>query len=78
MQFLVESIVIGQLGGILGILFGIFAGNIASYILETSFVIPWLWIVVGVILCLLTSIASGYYPARKAAALDPIEALRSE
>jgi putative ABC transport system permease protein len=77
-QFLFESIVIGQIGGLLGIFLGIIIGNIISVLIGTSFIIPWLWILLGVSLCFLVSIASGYIPAVRAAKLDPIEALRYE
>jgi putative ABC transport system permease protein len=77
-QFLVESIIIGQLGGILGIILGIMAGNGVSALIGSSFFIPWLWILTGVTLCLLVSFAAGVMPAVKAAKLDPIEALRYE
>ena len=77
-QFLVEVMVIGQIGGALGIGLGLAAGNaIASYF-NTPFVVPWLWVTVGVVLCLVTSLASGYYPARLASKLDPIVALGRE
>ena len=77
-QFLMESIVIGQMGGIVGITFGILAGNGVAMLIGTPFFVPWIWIIVGVILCFIVGILSGYYPAQKASKLDPIESLRFE
>ena len=77
-QFLFESVIIGQLGGIFGIVLGVIIGNIVSSLLKSSFVIPWLWVVTGVIVCFVVGIVSGYAPAVKAANIDPIEALRYE
>lgn len=77
-QFLMEAIVIGQIGGLFGILFGILAGNLVSVMIGSSFIIPWGWIFMGVVLCFIVGIISGYYPAQKASQLDPIEALRYE
>jgi putative ABC transport system permease protein len=77
-QFLIESIVIGQLGGLLGIVLGILAGNGVSALVGSSFIVPWLWIFSGVALCLLVSLVSGLMPAMQAAKLDPIESLRYE
>ncbi|HVN57417.1 MAG TPA: ABC transporter permease [Bacteroidales bacterium] len=77
-QFLFESILIGQMGGIFGIILGILIGNAVSSMLRSSFIIPWGWVVVGIAVCFLVGVVSGYAPAVKAANIDPIEALRYE
>lgn len=78
-QFLIEGIVICQLGGLIGIFLGILIGNgISSLISPGSFIIPWFWIITGLIVCAAVGIISGYYPAHKASQLDPIESLRFE
>jgi putative ABC transport system permease protein len=77
-QFLVESIVIGQLGGLLGIVLGILVGNVISLLIGSAFIVPWVWIATGVVLCFAVALISGIIPARKAANLDPIESLRYE
>ncbi len=78
MQFLMESIVIGQIGGVIGIILGILMGNVVSIFVETGFTIPWNWILLGVTICFIVSVISGYYPANKASKMDPIESLRYE
>ncbi|MFO7723847.1 MAG: ABC transporter permease [Bacteroidales bacterium] len=77
-QFLVEAVVIGILGGFIGILGGMLVGNITTMITGGSFIVPWGWMVMGVILCVLVGLLSGLYPASRAARLDPIESLRYE
>lgn len=77
-QFLVEAIVIAQIGGVLGVIAGILIGNVVSASTESAFIIPWLWILLGLGLCLFVALLSGIIPAMKAANLDPIESLRYE
>lgn len=78
-QFLIEAIVICLWGGVFGIVFGILIGNgVSSLLGSATFVIPWLWIITGLVVCVLVGIISGFYPAYKASKLDPIESLRFE
>ncbi len=78
-QFLIEAIVICIAGGLLGILLGIGIGNGVSNIISPgSFVMPWLWMIVGLVVCVFVGLISGFIPANKASKLDPIESLRYE
>lgn len=77
-QFLFEAVLIGQMGGVMGIVVGILMGNLVSLGMGSSFTIPWLWVIGGVLACFIVGIVSGYFPAVKASAVDPIEALRYE
>lgn len=78
-QFVIEAIVVCILGGLGGIVLGIGIGNLISRAIGIdTFVIPWLWMLVGMIICVVVGLLSGYYPAFKASKLDPIESLRFE
>ena len=77
-QFLIEAVVICQMGGIMGVILGIIIGNLVSMAIGTGFVIPWVWIIAGFLIGMIVGLMSGVIPAIKAAKLDPIEALRFE
>jgi putative ABC transport system permease protein len=78
MQFLIEAVAISLAGGVLGILLGVAGGNALALMLKASVVFPWDWAALGLIVCSAIGIGFGFYPAWKAASLDPIEALRYE
>jgi len=77
-QFLTEAIIITQLGGWTGILFGIVIGNVVAKQIGGHFFIPWTWIMVAFVMSVGVGLLAGWYPAKKAADLDPVEALRYE
>ena len=77
-QFLFESIIISLLGAAFGIFIGILLGNGVSMLMSTGFVVPWLWVLLGIGICSLVGLLAGLYPAFKASRLNPIEALRYE
>lgn len=78
-QFVIEAIVVCLLGGIGGVILGILVGNLISKAIGIdAFVVPWLWMMVGMLICIFVGLLSGYYPAHKASKLDPIESLRFE
>ena len=77
-QFIIEAIIICQIGGALGIVLGIIIGNLVGTIVGGGFIVPWDWMGIGIALCIVVGLISGIYPAFKAAKLDPIESLRYE
>lgn len=77
-QFLAEAVTIGQIGGAAGIILGILFGNIVAIVMEGRFTILWDWVALSILICFAVSILSGVVPARRAAALPPIAALRNE
>ena len=77
-QFLIEAVAISLAGGVCGILLGVAGGNGLALMLNASVVFPWNWAAIGIIVCSGIGVGFGFYPAWKAASLDPIEALRFE
>jgi len=77
-QFILEAIVLCEVGGLLGVALGLAGGNAAAWYLEVPPVIPVDWVVLGLVICSLVGVLFGTYPAYKAANLDPIESLRYE
>ncbi|EEF63428.1 ABC transporter permease [Pedosphaera parvula] len=77
-QFIMEAVVLCEFGGLLGVLVGVGAGNLAAHLLEMPAVIPVDWVILGLVICSVVGVVFGTYPAYKAANLDPIESLRYE
>lgn len=77
-QFLFESIIISLIGAAFGIVLGVLVGNLFGIVLKTGFVVPWAWVIIGIVTCSLVGLCAGLYPAFKASRLDPIVALRYE
>ena len=78
LQFLVEAILISLTGGVIGVVLGITASNLVSYFLSWPTLVSESSIVLSFMVCAVTGVFFGYYPARNASRLDPIEALRYE
>ena len=77
-QFIMEAVVLCELGGIVGVALGVVGGDIIAHFLDLPKVLPLDWIFIGLGICSLVGIVFGTYPAYKAANLDPIESLRYE
>jgi len=78
MQFIVEAVVLCEVGGVIGVALGIAGGNALAHLMQMPVVIPVDWILFGLSICSIVGIVFGTYPAIKAANLDPIESLRYE
>jgi putative ABC transport system permease protein len=77
-QFFIETIVIGQIGSVLGIILGVLTGFAFSSFFESEFSLPWIPMIWATIITFVVAIIAGFYPAMKASKLDPIESLRYE
>jgi putative ABC transport system permease protein len=77
-QFIMEAIVLCEVGGVIGVGLGIAGGNVLALVLKFPPAIPVDWVVLGLLICSVVGIVFGTYPAYKAANLDPIESLRYE
>jgi putative ABC transport system permease protein len=77
-QFLLEAVVLSEVGGLVGIIVGVVGGNGIALWLDVAMVFPWGWAITGLVVCSMIGTGFGWYPAWKAAKLDPIEALRYE
>jgi putative ABC transport system permease protein len=77
-QFIIEAVVLCEIGGVLGVFCGILGGNSTAYLFKLDPVIPLDWVILGLLICSVVGVVFGTYPAFKAANLDPIESLRYE
>ena len=77
-QFLMEAIILSNIGGLFGVLVGFGLGNIVSVLTKFAVTFPMDWALVGLIFCTSVGLTFGFWPAYKASKLDPIMALRYE
>jgi putative ABC transport system permease protein len=78
LQFLMEAILISITGGIIGVILGIVSSNLVTLTLSWPTIVSESSVLLSFVVCAITGIFFGYYPAQKASKLDPIEALRYE
>jgi len=77
-QFIMEAVVLCEVGGVAGVVLGVAGGDLLALLMHLPKVLPLDWVFIGLGICSLVGIVFGTYPAYKAAHLDPIESLRYE
>jgi len=77
-QFIMEAVALCEVGGAIGVVLGIFGGNLLAMVLKLPPAVPMDWVLIGLAMCSVVGIVFGTYPAWKAANLDPIDSLRYE
>jgi putative ABC transport system permease protein len=77
-QFLIEAVVLCNLGGLVGVVLGFALGNVVALVTKFQPRVPLEWAVIGLLFCSAVGIVFGMLPAMRAASLDPVEALRYE
>ncbi|MEJ2543312.1 MAG: FtsX-like permease family protein, partial [Calditrichaceae bacterium] len=77
-QFLIEAIILCNIGGIFGVLIGFGLGNLMAMVTDFKVSTPMDWALIGLLFCTAVGLVFGYWPARKASILSPIESLRYE
>jgi putative ABC transport system permease protein len=77
-QFMIEAVILCEIGGVIGIILGVMGGNVVGMLMDVPAIIPWEWVGIGILVCSVVGFVFGVYPAWKASNLDPIEALRFE
>ncbi|MEK9135739.1 MAG: FtsX-like permease family protein, partial [Bacteroidota bacterium] len=77
-QFIIEAVILCQIGGVIGIALGVLGGNIVGIVFDAPAIVPWDWVMIGLGVCTVVGLTFGVYPAWKASTLDPIGALRYE
>lgn len=77
-QFIIETVLIGQMGGLVGIFLGVVGGYLFAVALNFEYSLPWAAMIAATIISFIVAVVAGSYPAAKASRLDPIESLRYE
>ena len=78
LQFLIEAIILCNIGGIIGVAVGFALGNIISIVTDFAAHVPLEWTFVGIFFCTVIGLTFGFWPALRASKLNPVDALRYE